>query len=177
MLLLSCVRDLNMPARTHRVIIGVIGPAACDPQTAETARSVGRGIAERGGVLLCGGRGGVMEAAAQGAREAAGLTGGILPGANQRESPPNPQIDIALFTGLGEARNWLNVCASDALIAIGGGFGTLSEIALALKAQKPVVLIGSWRFEIEGVVPNIPRASSAAEAVGLAFAAAGVAAR
>jgi len=160
-----------MAARTHRVIIGVLGPAACDPQTAETARAVGRGIAEHGGVLLCGGRGGVMEAAAQGAREAAGLTIGVLPGTNVRESPPNPQIDIALFTGLGEGRNWVNVCASDALIAIGGGFGTLSEIALALKAQKPVVLIGSWRFEIEGVVPNVSRASSAAEAVGLAFAA------
>jgi uncharacterized protein (TIGR00725 family) len=165
-----------MPARTHRIIIGVMGPAACDPQTADIARAVGRGVAERGGVLLCGGRGGVMEAAAQGAQEAAGLTVGILPGANQRESPPNPHIDIALFTGLGEARNWLNVCASDAVIAIGGGFGTLSEIALALKAQKPVVLIGSWRFEIEGVVPNIPRASSANEAVGLAFAAGGGAA-
>jgi uncharacterized protein (TIGR00725 family) len=165
-----------MPARTHRVIIGVMGPAACDPQTADIARAVGRGVAERGGVLLCGGRGGVMEAAAQGAQEAAGLTVGILPGVNQRDSPPNAHIDIALFTGLGEARNWLNVCASDAVIAIGGGFGTLSEIALALKAQKPVVLIGSWRFEIEGVVPNIPRASSASEAVGLAFAAGGGAA-
>jgi hypothetical protein len=105
------------------------------------------------------------------------LTIGILPGVNARESPPNPSIDIALFTGLGEARNWLNVCASDAVIAIGGGFGTLSEIALALKAQKPVVLVGSWRFEIEGVVPNVPRASSAAEAVGLALAAVGEAAR
>jgi uncharacterized protein (TIGR00725 family) len=166
-----------MPARTHRIIIGVMGPAACDPQTAELARAVGRGIAERGGVLLCGGRGGVMEAAAAGARDVAGLTIGILPGVNARESPPNPSIDIALFTGLGEARNWLNVCASDAVIAIGGGFGTLSEIALALKAQKPVVLVGSWRFEIEGVVPNVPRASSAAEAVGLALAAVGEAAR
>ncbi len=166
-----------MPARTHRVIIGVMGPAACDSQTADMARAVGRGIAERGAVLLCGGRGGVMEAAAQGARDVAGLTIGILPGASQRESPPNPHIDIALFTGLGEARNWVNVCASDAVIAIGGGFGTLSEIALALKAQKPVILVGSWRLEIEGVVPNLPRASSAAEAVGLAFAAVGEAAR
>ena len=166
-----------MPARTHRIIIGVMGPAACDPQTAEIARAVGHAVAERGGVLLTGGRGGVMEAAAEGARQAGGMTVGILPGANARESPPNPHIEIALFTGLGEARNWLNVCSSDAVIAIGGGFGTLSEIALALKVQKPVVLIGSWRFEIEGVVPNIPRASSAAEAVGLAFAAVGNAAQ
>ena len=160
-----------MAARTHKIIIGVMGPAACDPQTAEMAGAVGRAVAERGGVLLTGGRGGVMEAAAAGARQQGGVTIGILPGANARESPPNAHVDIALFTGLGEARNWINVCASDAVIAIGGGFGTLSEIALALKAQKPVVLIGSWRFEIEGVVPNLPRASSADEAVGLAFAA------
>lgn len=161
-----------MPARSHRVVIGVMGPAACDPDTAALARAVGRGVAERGGVLLCGGRSGVMEAAAEGAHSAGGLTLGILPGTSARESPPNPHIDLAIFTGLGEGRNWVNVCTSDALVAIGGGFGTLSEIALALKAQKPVVLVGSWRFEIEGVVPHVPRASSAAEAVGLAFAAA-----
>jgi len=155
-----------------------MGPAACDPDTAALARAVGRGVADRGGVLLCGGRVGVMEAAAEGARAGGGLTLGILPGVSAKDSPPNPHIDLAIFTGLGEARNWINVCASDAIIAIGGGFGTLSEIALGLKAQKPVVLIGSWRFEIEGVVPGVPRASSAAEAVGLAFAAAsGAAAR
>lgn len=154
-----------------------MGPAACDPQTEALARAVGRGIAERGAVLLCGGRSGVMEAAAAGAHEAGGLTIGVLPGSNARETPPNAHIDLALFTGLGEARNWVNVCACDALIALGGGFGTLSEIALALKAQKPIVLIGSWRLEIEGVVPNLPRASSAAEAVGLAFASVGEHAR
>lgn len=162
-----------MATRTHRIVIAVVGPAACDPETAGIARTVGRGVAERGAVLLCGGRSGVMEEAAAGAREGGGLTVGILPGANARESAPNPYIDVALFTGVGEARNWLNVCASDAVIAIGGGFGTLSEIALAMKAQKPVVLIGSWKFEIDGVVPNVPRASSAVEAVGLAFAAIG----
>jgi uncharacterized protein (TIGR00725 family) len=159
-----------MPSRTHRIVIGVMGPAACDSQTAELARAVGRGIAEHGAVLLCGGRGGVMEAAAQGAHDAGGLTLGVLPGASARETAPNPHIDVALFTGMGESRNWINVCASDAVIAIGGGFGTLSEIAIALKAQRPVVLVGSWRMEIEGVVPNVPRASSAAEAVGLTFA-------
>jgi len=162
-----------MATRTHRIVIGVMGPAACDPATAELAVAVGRGIAERGGVLLCGGRTGVMEAAARGARSAGGLTVGILPGTNAQESQPNAFIDLALFTGLGEARNWVNVCASDAVIAIGGGFGTLSEIALALKAQKPVVLVGSWRFDLEGAGPNVPRASSAQEAVGLAFAALG----
>jgi uncharacterized protein (TIGR00725 family) len=160
-------------ARTHRIVIGVMGPAACDPATAEAARAIGRGVAERGAVLLTGGRGGVMEAASAGARAAGGLTVGVLPGAGAAETPPNPFVDLALFTGLGEGRNWVNVCASDALIAIGGGFGTLSEIALALKARKPVVLLGSWRLEIDGSTPNLPRAASAAEAVALAFAAVG----
>ena len=78
-------------------------------------------------MLLTGGRSGVMEAASRGARDAGGLTIGVLPGAGAADSPPNPYVDLALYTGLGEARNWVNVCSSDALIAIGGGFGTLSE--------------------------------------------------
>jgi uncharacterized protein (TIGR00725 family) len=149
-----------------------MGPAACDEETAVLARAVGRGIAERGAVLLTGGRSGVMEAASQGARDAGGLTVGILPGASAADSPPNPHIELALYTGLGEARNWVNVCACDALIAIGGGFGTLSEVALALKARKPLVLLASWRFEMDGVSPAVPRARDAAHAVELAFAAA-----
>ena len=161
-----------MPApRTHRIVVGVMGPSACDPDTAAAARALGRGVAARGAVLLTGGRGGVMEAAAEGARAAGGLTVGVLPGAGPDESPPNSFVDVALFTGVGEARNWINVCSSDVVIALGGGFGTLSEIALALKAQKPIVLVGSWRFEMDGSAPRLPRASSAAEAVDLAFAA------
>jgi uncharacterized protein (TIGR00725 family) len=160
-----------MAARTHKVVVGVMGPAACDPDTADAARAVGRGIGLRGAVLLCGGRGGVMEAAAEGARAAGGLTVGVLPGTDAGDTPPNPFIDVALFTGLGEARNWVNVCASDAVIALGGGFGTLSEIALALKARKPLVLLGSWRFEMEGASPTLPRARDAAHAVELAFSA------
>ncbi len=158
-----------MPGRTYRTVIGVMGAAACDPATANVARAIGRGIAERGAVVLCGGRGGVMEAAAEGARGAGGLTIGILPGEDARQTPPNAFVDVALFTGLGEARNWVNVCASDAVIAIGGGFGTLSEIALALKAKRPVILVGSWRFDMAGSAPNLPRAAHAAEAVELAF--------
>jgi uncharacterized protein (TIGR00725 family) len=163
----------TMPARTHKLVVGVMGPASCDPDTAATARAVGRAVALRGAVLLTGGRGGVMEAASQGARDAGGLTIGVLPGATAAETPPSAFVDVALFTGMGEARNWINVCASDAIIAIGGGFGTLSEIALALKARKPVVLLGSWRMEIEGTIPNLPRAPSAEEAVALAFSAIG----
>ncbi|HVR60273.1 MAG TPA: TIGR00725 family protein [Polyangia bacterium] len=156
-------------ARTYRTVIGVMGPAACDSATADVARAVGRAIAERGAVLLCGGRGGVMEAAAEGARGAGGLTIGILPGEDARASPPNAFVDVALFTGLGEGRNWLNVCASDAIIAIGGGFGTLSEIALALKAKRPLVLFGSWTFDMDGAAPQVPRAAHATEAVELAL--------
>lgn len=148
-----------------------MGPAACDSATAALACAVGRGIAQRGAVLLTGGRTGVMEEASRGAREAGGTTVGILPGAGPAESPANPYVDIPLYTGLGEGRNWVNVCASDALIAIGGGFGTLSEIALALKAKKPLVLLGSWRFEMDGVATALARARDADEAVALAFAA------
>jgi uncharacterized protein (TIGR00725 family) len=158
-------------ARTHRVVIGVMGPAACDDATAALARAVGRGIAERGAVLLTGGRSGVMEQACRGAKDAGGTTLGILPGAGADDSPPNPFVDLAVFTGLGEARNSVNVCASDAIIAIGGGFGTLSEIALALKARKPLVLLGSWTFEMDGVQTAVARTDDPSEAVELAFAA------
>lgn len=132
--------------RTYRVVIGVMGASQCDAHTYEMARQVGALIAGHGAVLLCGGRGGVMEAAARGAKEAGGLTIGVLPGMNASESPPNPYIEVALFTGLRDGRNWVNVCASDAIIAISGGYGTLSEIALALKSGKPVVLLHSWHL-------------------------------
>ena len=112
-----------------------------------------------------------MEAACQGAHEVGGLTIGVLPGEGAASSPPNPDVDVAIFTGLGEARNWVNVCSSDALIAVGGGFGTLSEIGAALKARKLLVLVGSWQFEIDGTVPQVQRAGNAGEALALVFAA------
>jgi uncharacterized protein (TIGR00725 family) len=123
------------------------------------ARSVGGRLAARGAVLVCGGLGGVMEAACRGAKEAGGTTIGILPGGDRAEA--NPYVDIAIPTGLGEARNALVVRAADALIAVGGGYGTLSEIAFALKAGKRVVGIGTW--DIEGVLA----AAGAEEAVEL----------
>jgi uncharacterized protein (TIGR00725 family) len=155
----------------RRVIIGVMGSAQCDPATYECARAVGRLVAERGAVLLCGGLGGVMEAAARGACEAGGLTVGILPGGDARESPPNPYIQIAIFTGLSEARNVINVRSADVVIAIAGGYGTLSEIALALKVGKPVVLLHSWRFESPSGEPEgiVRTAETPEEAVALAF--------
>jgi uncharacterized protein (TIGR00725 family) len=125
--------------------VAVIGPGD-EPTVA--AVEVGRLLAERGAALVCGGRGGAMEAACRGAKEADGLTVGILPGADRSDA--NPFVDVVLPTGLGEARNALVVGAADAVIAIGGGYGTLSEIALALKAGKRVIGLGTW--EIEGVV-------------------------
>jgi uncharacterized protein (TIGR00725 family) len=106
-------------------------------------------VAERGAVVVCGGLGGVMEAACRGAKQAQGLTVGILPGLDR--SAANPFVDVALPTGLGEARNALVIRAADAVIAIGGGYGTLSEIALALKAGKRVVGLETW--DIDGVSP------------------------
>jgi uncharacterized protein (TIGR00725 family) len=125
--------------------VAVIGPGD-EPTVA--AAEVGRLLAERGVTLVCGGRGGAMEAACRGAKEADGLTVGILPGSDR--SGANPFVDVVLPTGLGEARNALVVGAADVVIAIGGGYGTLSEIALALKAGKRVIGLGTW--EIEGVV-------------------------
>jgi len=156
--------------RTYRRLIGVMGGSQCSEAQYQMARRVGQLIAERGAVLLCGGMTGVMTAAAQGAKEAGGLTIGILPGANARESPPNPYIDIALFTGLREARNYVNACACEGLIAIGGGYGTLSEIALALRLGKPLVLLDSWQLQLEGQTPDIPMAQTPEEAVEMLWA-------
>jgi uncharacterized protein (TIGR00725 family) len=112
-------------------------------------------------VLVCGGLGGVMEAACRGAKAEGGTTVGILPGPSRADA--NEHVDVALATGLGEARNALVVRAADALVAIGGEYGTLSEIALALKAGTPVVGLGTW--ELDAVVP----ARSPGEAVELAL--------
>jgi uncharacterized protein (TIGR00725 family) len=125
--------------------VAVIGPGD-EPTVA--AAEVGRLLAERGAVVVCGGRGGAMEAACRGAKEADGLTVGILPGSDSSDA--NPFVDVVVPTGLGEARNALVVGAADVVIAIGGGYGTLSEIALALKAGKRVIGLGTW--EIEGVL-------------------------
>ena len=104
-------------------------------------------LARRRAVLVCGGLGGVMEAACRGARSEGGTTVGILPGLDRAAA--NPHVSVAVATGLGEARNALVVRAADALIAVGGAYGTLSEIALALKGGKPVIGLRTW--EIEGV--------------------------
>jgi uncharacterized protein (TIGR00725 family) len=116
-------------------------------------------------VVLTSGGAGVAQFAAAGARLGGGLTVGLLAGATAADSPPNPHVEVALFTGLGEARAAVAAAACDGMIAIGGGFGTLAEIGLALRAKKPVVLLGSWRFEVDDVRPNLPRAETGDEAV------------
>lgn len=130
-------------------IIGVIGAASCEPVTARKAEEVGRRIASLGAVLICGGLGGVMEAAAKGAKEGGGLTIGILPGPSL--SSANPFIDVPVATDMGHARNAVIAQTAEILIAVSGGHGTLSEIALGLKMGKPVFSLGGWD-SIPGVV-------------------------
>lgn len=121
----------------HPPIIGVIGAGKCDSSTYQLAIEVGEEIARRGAVLVCGGLGGVMEAAAKGAAMAGGLTVGILPGPSTHSA--NPHIKIPVATDMGQARNVIIAHTADALVAVAGGAGTLSEIGHALKIGKPVV--------------------------------------
>ena len=122
--------------------VAVVGGHPARPQDLEAAEAVGRELARRGAVLVCGGLGGVMEAACRGAKAEGGRTVGVLP--SLERSDANEHVDVAIATGMGELRNGLIVRSVDAVIAIGGGFGTLSEIAFALKTGKPVIGLGTW---------------------------------
>jgi uncharacterized protein (TIGR00725 family) len=144
-----------------RKIIAVIGGRRTRKDLLREAEAVGRLAAERGAVVLSGGLGGVMEAASRGARKAGGLTVGVLPQDHRRKA--NRYIDVPIATGLGIGRNVIIARSADAVIAVGGEYGTLSEIAFALQMGKPVVGIGTW--PIEGVV----EAKNAHEAVARAF--------
>ncbi len=125
------------------VVIGVIGEATfSDPAHEALAEEVGRRLAESGATLICGGLTGVMEAACRGAQRAGGRTIGILPGSARAEA--NPFVDVAVATGMGQMRNVIIVLTADALIAIGGEYGTLSEIGHALRHGKPVVGLRTW---------------------------------
>jgi uncharacterized protein (TIGR00725 family) len=143
-----------------RRYIGVIGGARCSHSVRKLAEDVGRSIARSGAVLVCGGKGGVMMAACRGAKAAGGLTVGILPG--RERSAANLYVDVAIATGINEARNLAIIRTADALVAVGGSYGTLSEIGFALKAGKRVVGLKTW--DIKGMVP----AATAEEAVQLA---------
>lgn len=123
-------------------MIGVIGGETCSTAEGETAFAVGRELAARGHTLVCGGRGGVMREACRGARSEDGVTVGILPGDDRTDM--NEFVTVPIVTGIGFARNTMIPRTADALVAVGGRYGTLSEIAFALIAGKPVVTMGSW---------------------------------
>ncbi len=128
----------------NKPIIAVIGAGKCSKKLRDVAAEIGKYIAENGAILICGGMGGVMEGAARGAKEAGGMTIGILSTDNKGDA--NEFIDLIIPTGFGEARNILVVRAADAVIALPGKFGTLSEMAFALKARIPVISVGAWKL-------------------------------
>lgn len=125
--------------------VAVIGPADCTPQEARAAEIMGRILAERGAILVSGGMSGVMEASCRGAREAGGMALGILPGSVEG----NAYLSARVRTGMSHARNFIVVESAEAVVAVGKGYGTLSEIAFALKTGKPVFGYRTW--EIPGV--------------------------
>ena len=141
----------------QRRIVGVIGAGEADREVLALAEEVGWLIATAGCILVCGGLGGVMEAAAKGARAAGGTTVGILPGADRCAA--NPYIDIPVVTGFGEGRNIFIVRSAETLIAVAGSYGTLSEIAFALRSDKPVIGLATWD------IPGVVMAANPAEAV------------
>lgn len=148
--------------RKKKIFIGVIGAGGCSDDVYELAEEVGERIAEAGAVLVCGGLGGVMEAASKGAKKQGGITIGILPGNDKDHA--NQYIDFPIVTGLGEGRNLLVVRNSDAVIAFPGEFGTLSEIAFCLKLGKPIIGLSTWEVSDE-----IIQAKNAEEAVSIAL--------
>jgi uncharacterized protein (TIGR00725 family) len=144
-----------------------MGPGTCSDQTAALAEQVGRLIAEADAVLICGGRGGVMEAASRGAAEAGGTVVGILP--SDDESTANPFVTLPIVTGMGNARNAINVLTSHVVIAIEGGPGTLSEIALAAKTGTPLVGLDTWTATSDSASLDIHTARDPDDAVSQAL--------
>ena len=150
------------------MIIAVIGDSSCSPEEARIAEAVGEQLAERGATVICGGLGGVMEAVCRGAKSKGGLTVGVLPG--EDSSMANPYVDVPIATGVGYARNMAVVKSARAVIAIGGNYGTLSEIAYALKRGIPVIGLNTWSLSRNGREDeSMTRADSAAEAVAKAI--------
>jgi uncharacterized protein (TIGR00725 family) len=154
-----------------KLYVAVVGASVADDDLYATAREVGRLLGEQDAVLLSGGYGGVMEASCRGAKEAGGTTVGILSSSDRNDA--NEFVDIAIPTGIGEMRNALIVRAADAVIAVGGEYGTLSEVALALRTEVPVVGLGTWELAKAGQpVKAFEVAQSPADAVELAVGAA-----
>lgn len=145
----------------------VIGPARCDDVLQKLAYEVGAGLAKAGFTVVTGGEKGAMEAASRGASEAGGLAVGLLPGIDR--STANEYADITVVTGIGHARNLAVVASGDVVVAVGGEWGTLSEIGLAGALGRPVVLVGGWRLEHEvGLPSEVHYAQDSAEAVQMA---------
>ena len=148
--------------------IAVIGGSQCSPQEARLAEEVGRELARRGAILVCGGLSGVMEAACRGANSEGGVTIGILPGESRQAA--NPYVQIPIVTGIGYARNVAVVKSAQAVIAISGSYGTLSEISHALQSGIPVVGLNTWSLSKNGQQDNsIILAQNPAEAVAIAL--------
>jgi uncharacterized protein (TIGR00725 family) len=147
--------------------VSVVGSGTASGELYEKAREVGRLVAERGGIVICGGLSGIMEAAARGAREAGGTAIGILP--DEDRDRANEHLSFSIATGTGHARNLAVVCSGDVVVAVGGEYGTLSEMGLALKVGRPVVALASWDLG-----EHVAVASSPEEAVEAAFGALGM---
>ena len=147
----------------EQIYVAVIGASRARAQDLDEARAAGRRLAELGAVVVTGGRGGVMAAACQGAKEGGGTTVGLLPGLDRSDA--NAWVDVALPTGLGEMRNALVARAAQAVVAVGGAWGTLAEIALARAAGTPVFGIGSWELGEDGVVAVASGAEAAERAI------------
>ncbi len=145
----------------NKKYIGVIGASFCNKKVAKLAYEVGEEIAKAGAILVCGGLGGVMEAACRGAKDKGGTTIGILPGINKSEA--NPYVDIPIVTGLGYARNLLVVRNSQVVIALPGEYGTLSEISFCLKLGIPLISLSNWKID------KMIKAKNSQEAVKLAL--------
>jgi uncharacterized protein (TIGR00725 family) len=164
-----------MPSPSHPErppLVGVCGTSRHEPATDDMAERVGGLIAARGGIVVCGGLGGVMAAAARGAARAGGFSIGLLPGDSADDAAAD--VSLAIPTGMGEMRNALIVRACPVIIAIGGAYGTIAEIALALRTGRPVIGLDTWEIRPPGghiADPGIRRASSPDEAVTMAFAA------
>ena len=146
----------------RKIYLGVIGASFCNKRVSKLAFKVGEEIAKSGAILVCGGLGGIMEAACQGAKKQGGTTIGILPGIDKSEA--NPYIDIPIVTGLGHGRNLLVVRNSQAVIALPGEFGTLSEIAFCLKLDVPLISLSNWKINRKMIKAKNPE-----EAVRLAL--------
>ena len=147
-------------------MIAVVGAGKCSKKLRDMAFIVGKYVAENGGIIVCGGMGGIMEGAAKGAKEAGGVTIGILPTSNKEDA--NEFIDYIIPTGFGEARNIMVVRSADAVVAFPGKFGTLIEMAFALNAKKPVISVNAWKLgdEINQVDTPLEAAKLAMELAG-----------